>query len=343
MGYLARFALIIGASALFAGCGGSQAPMEAPSVIRSIPEDRAASEFPHLAPGADRSTAERPGYSVSTPLLYVVDYTTNSGVGDVKVYDAKANDPSPIAVITSGLYLPNGDCIDGDGTLYVGSDPASGSGWISEYALGKTEPFATITNGIDGPAFCAIDSHGNLWVANNSGPPNVTEYLKGSTTPHATITSGLTDPVGVAIDHAGDLYVGNLEPYGTSNVQVYQAGNTTPTRTITRGVRWPVGIAVDARGTLYVTNDNQPCNVEEYREGESKPFKKITDEINGPVAITFSRHGRMYETNEGTLGCAGPWPVILEFRPGSVKPSKREISQGLHTAVGVAYYPPLLP
>jgi serine/threonine-protein kinase len=166
--------------------------------------------------------------------------------------------------------------------------------------------------------------------------------LKGSVKPHASITKGLTNPNGIAIDHAGTLYVADLVPYGTSDVQVYTAGSKSPSRTITAGVTWPVGIGVDPNGTLYVTNDAQ-CNVEEYRAGQSQPYREITEGINGPNSVTFSTTGRLYLVDEGFNGCSGPWPVVLEFRPGSLKPTKKMISTGLHSPVGSAYYPPLLP
>lgn len=337
--HLSHRVLTIGAAVvIFAGCGGP--PIGGNPELIHGPQARRDVHFIEKPSWDKQTELASSEYKTSGPLLFVVNFVTNSTPGDVDIYDAKANNPNPIAVITTGLFQPNGACIDGSGTLYVGNDPASGSGWISEYRLGQTKPARTLTKGINTPAFCAIDADGNLWVA-NAGGVNVTEYLKGSVKPHATITQGLTNPDGIAIDKAGNLYVGNLVPYD-SNVQVYAPGSKSPARTITAGVTWPVGIGVDPNGTLYVTNDVQ-CNVEEYRAGQSKPYRELTDEINGPNSVTFSKHGTLYEVNAGFNGCSGPWPVVLEFRPGSVKPSKRMISTGLHTPVGSAYYPPLLP
>lgn len=331
------------AASILSACGGSQPPQAVPSVFESVSQDHGV-EWPYMAaPAAERpSSGSTPEYKVSVPPLYVANFTANHGIGDVTVYAAKANDPSPIAVITKGLFSPGGVCIDGNGILYVGNDPGSGLGWISEYPLGRTKPSKRITKGIDGPAFCTIDGQGNLWVANAFGP-NVTEYLKGSTTPHTTIENGLTHPDGIAIDQAGNLYVGNLQPTGISNVQEYAPGAKSPSRTITAGVTWPVGIAVDADGTLYVTNGNAPCDVEEYRAGQSSPYRAITDEINGPTGVTLGKSGWLYESNGGVQGCSGPWPVILEFKSGSITPSNRTISKGLNSPLGIAYYPPLLP
>jgi serine/threonine-protein kinase len=276
-------------------------------------------------------------------LLYVTNFDSPP-YGGVTVYNAQENNPAPIAVINASIFQPGGDCIDADGTLYVASNPGSSLGWISEYALGTTTPLRIITQGINIPAFCAIDRMGNLWVTNAGS--GVTEYLKGSTDPHFTLTNGLTYADGIAIDRAGNIYVGNLNaPTGKSNVQVYRPGKKSPRRTITDGIRWPVGIAVDSGGTLYVTNDVSPCNIEKYRAGQNHPYQTITKDIDGPTALTFGQAGRMYEVNEGASDCAsnGPSPVILEFRPHSLSPTKRMISSDLHVPVGDAYYPPVLP
>ena len=210
---LSRYALSVSLAAMLAGCGGSQPLVGAPGAMpQSVPQTG--------------GVGPSPQYKVSTPL-YVANFTANRGIGDLTVYDARANDPSPIAVITKGLFSPGGVCIDGVGTLYVGNDPGSGLGWISEYLLGRTKPTKTITKGIDSPAFCTIDDRGNLWVANAFGS-NVTEYLKGSTEPHTIIKNSLTHPDGIAIDHTGNLYVGDLQPSGTSNVVVFPPGSKSP-------------------------------------------------------------------------------------------------------------------
>ena len=319
--------------ALLAGCGGSPPPIGAPGAMQ---------QSHAIATRVERG-AQTPDYKVSGPLLYVTNFDAPP-YDDVTIFDAKENKPTPIAVINTDASQSNGDCIDASGTLYVGNDPVSNLGWVSEYALGQTKPLRIITQGINTPAFCAIDAKGNLWVT-NFGAATVTEYLKGATAPHFTLENGLTQPDGIAIDHAGNVYVGNLRPPSASNVQVYPPGGKSPSRTITDGITWPIGIAVDAEGNLYVTNDASPCNIEKYRAGQSHPYQTITNEIDGPTAITFAKTGRLYEVNEGVQGCTsnGPWPVILEFRQHSLSPSKRMISDDLHTPSGAAYYPPLLP
>jgi sugar lactone lactonase YvrE len=314
------------ALALLAGCGGSQPPISTPNVLQNSSQSR------ELV----KPSAVMPTYKVSGPLLYVA----NAGLTltPLTIYKANADNQKPLATISKDINNSRGTCIDSAGTLYV-TNFASGTGWVSEYALGQTKPVRVITKGIAFPGYCAIDSSDNLWVANLGGD-DVTEYLKGSTKPHATITNGLTYPVGVAIDHEGNLYVSNYKPYSAQNIQVYASGGKSPSRTITDGVSAPVGIAVDAQDTLYVTTGTPQGQIEEYRFGQSKPFRTITDKLSYPQGVVIGKNGWLYVANEGQYSNEA---AILEFPPGSLKPSSREITKGLFHPLGVAYYPPLLP
>lgn len=314
-------------AALMAGCGQVQAPLTAPNLLQQVPEGR----------GSTHAQSAGQAYRASGPLLYVASY--DETLTPLAIYNAKANNPEPVATITKDIDNSGGVCIDGEGTLYVAN--SANSGWIAEYALGHTKPLRVITKGINTPAFCAIDASGNLWVT-NIGLDNVTEYLKGSTKPHATITKGLSYPDGIAIDHSGNLYVGNLlaQFKQQSNIQVYPPGGKSPSRTITDGVTWPVGIAIDAHDTLYVTNGAESGSVEEYRSGQSKPYRSITDELVYPEDVVVDKAGWLYVANSGR---SSDDQAILEFPPHSLDPSSRKITSGFFNPQGLAYYPPLLP
>jgi hypothetical protein len=307
------------AAAMLAGCGGSQPPIGAPGAMTFQ-----ASEL-----GRARESS---GYKVTAPLLYVTNYS--AAYNNVTVYSANAKDPAPLATISDSVDTPSGDCIDGQGTLYVTNQPPSSGGWISEYPLGKTAPSKVIKSGVNTPAFCAIDAKGNLWVT-NLGLDDVAEYAKGATKPRTLITNGLTFPVGIAIDQSDNLYVANGWDASQQNVQVYAPGSKSPSRTITDGVTWPVGISVDSKGILYVANAAQD-NVEEYRSGQDDPFQTITKAMVHPVDVTVNRKGLLYVTNMGNN-------TVVEFPPGSLTPLKRQVSEGLYDPEGAAYYPAVLP
>jgi serine/threonine protein kinase, bacterial len=323
---IARAALSIGAAALVAGCG--TLPLSLSKGQGDMPPIGA----PDAMPQSSRSTVP----AGSAQLLYVTEYARSA----VLVYDTQTKSPKPKARITIGLNEPSGDCIDDNGTLYV----VDSLGWISEYPRGERRPIRIIRRGVrrGSPAYCAIDSEGDLWVTQpyveryyrRSGPC-LTEYKPGSKKPFTIITRGLSDPLGIAIDGSGNIYVANRTTTYAGNVLVYPPGGKTPARTITDGVTSPIGIGVDASGTLYVANFREN-DVEEYPAGASAPYKAITQGLDGPAAVTLNQQGWLYVANDENS-------TISEYPPGSITPSKHKISKGLYNPQGLAYYPALLP
>lgn len=308
-----RTALSIGAAVvLLAGCGGSQARWIAPTTSENTRE-------------SGDSSHQR---------LFVTEYTRDT----VLVYNASAKNPKPERQITIGLGEPTGDCIDGNGMLYV----VNSLGWVSEYPAGRSHPTKIIKKGVGDGTFCAIDHAGDLWVSSASvfrykrrSGPSLTEYKPGSKKPATIIMKGLTDPFGVAIDQSGNVYVANRVGSSSGNVVVYAPGKKVPFRTITDGATSPVGIAIDASGTLYVANVFQNT-VTEFKFGASEPYQTITQGLNDPVGVTVSAEGWLYVVNSGSSS-------IAEFAPGSLEPSKRQISKDLYAPDGAAYSPPVLP
>jgi sugar lactone lactonase YvrE len=317
------------ATALLAGCGQSQPPIGA---LGAMPQSHAIATHARRGGSWMLPEAKSAQYKTTAPLLYVTDI--DASYPNVRIYRAKAKDPSPLATISDGVNVPFGTCIDSNGTLYVTNSPPSGPGWVSEYPVGKTTPSKIIRDGVNTPAFCAIDAEGNLWLANIGGP-NITEYLPGSEKPHAVITTGLAYPIGIAIDHFGNLYVGNGFGASQQNVEVYAPGSKSPSRTITKGITSPCGLAVDSNGTLYVANEFQ-SDIAEYRSSQSVPFQTITRGISHVAGVTVDKKGTLYVANIGGS-------TVVEYALGSLKPLKRQISKGLYNPTGIAHYPPLLP
>lgn len=317
-----RYAFTMAAvAAALAGCDGSQATITAP---RPAPQSSLIAK--------DRSRQR----------LFLTDYAS----GAVLVYDATAKDPSPERRITIGVSEPSGDCIAGDGTLYVANyegDFPHFNGWVSEYPPGKRRPSRIIKRGMGSPLYCAIDSAGNLWVTDaylyrlkRLSGPSLVEYMEGSTEPNTVIMKGLSNPLGVAIDGSGNVYVANgREGSSNGNVVVYAPGTKIPARTITEGVTSPIGIAIDANGTLYVPNFSENT-VTEFESGASEPYQTITKGLDEPVGVTVSEDGWVYVINAGNNS-------VAEFPPGSIEPSRRRISKDLYDPRGAAYSPPVSP
>ncbi|MFY9630509.1 MAG: hypothetical protein WAJ94_02745 [Candidatus Cybelea sp.] len=241
--------------------------------------------------------AHYPGFLTfdRTGRLYVV-----SLYGRVSEFDAGQKLPSRII---SGVYAV-GVATDASNNAYVDSClscvPTRNRPYqkhydrIELYKAGTTKPLMHITQGVSMPRAIALDSKGNLYVANQTEHPSVTIYAPGSNKVMRTITRGVHYPIALAFDAADDLYVVNL---AGGDVVEYAPGSGQPIRTLNRGVVSPEAIAFDSSGTLYVANAgpaSSPGWISVIRPGATKPAYKITDGLSDPVAAAVDSGGNLY-------------------------------------------------
>jgi sugar lactone lactonase YvrE len=221
------------------------------------------------------------------------------GMGSVTVYPTRSKgNVAPSATIAgnsssdnTGFNMPTGIVLDSSGNLYVAnvSGGPDNVGSITIYAKGSNgnvTPKATISDSpscapcddtlLASPYGVALDSAGNIYVANSEGGPdgmgsvNVYPPLGSSTgilneAPSAMITgnsssdkTGFEFPSGLAVDSSANIYVANNgSPNGvTDSVTVYSAGsngNVAPSATIagsSTGLGAPQGIAIGPIGGL---------------------------------------------------------------------------------------------
>ncbi len=138
------------------------------------------------------------------------------------------------------------------------------------------------------PNGIALDSAGNLWLANNGG----NSVLKINPTNGQildTITEGISSPTRLAFS-GDDLYVTNT---GNNTVTVYDALTFTLEETISEAaINRPDGVAVDAYGDVYIA-DNGANNV-------------IALNTNGRLAETLTEDNSAFEfTSPGALAIHG--------------------------------------
>jgi DNA-binding beta-propeller fold protein YncE len=220
---------------------------------------------------------------------------------------------------------PNGTGDDGVGTLSLGAgalvtsdNPTASaitlrgadididtSATVQATAMPVIAPSATLS-GLSGPGAMAVDSSGNLYVANQYSD-TVSEFAAGSTTPTATL-SGLNDPDALACDAKGNLYVAN---WNNNTVSEFAPGSTTPSDTLA-GLSGPIALACDAKGDLYVVNAGNNT-VSEFAPGSTTPTATFTG-LSGPNALACDSSGKLYVTNWNNS-------TVSEFAPGSTTPT----------------------
>jgi len=289
-------------------------------------------------------------------------YVTNRGSNTVTVYAANADgNVPPLAVIggsNTQLSQPLAIALDAAEKIYVvnAGTPrdsitvypplAASTGVLNE------APSAVITGSktlLDSSSGIALDSHGNIYVANESGGPvvphegsdqgRVTVYAAGSSgniAPIATISgasTGLSFPLSIALDSADNIYVANAGTANTSDqvqsgpsITVYAAGSTgnaSPIATIA-GSNTRLydlsGIAIDSSGTLYTEGcSNGHCfSINLYPPGSNgnvSPATTISGGLTFPIGIALDSSRNIYVLN-GDDGVA-PGGAIVIFPAGS--------------------------
>lgn len=184
---LIRITATMGAAALLAACGGSQAPISAPAV-NLLNQSRAVGNG--LSPAS------------ASDLVYVTNGC--GGTCIVSYPEGKV-----VGHLDVGNGLNAGVCADGQGNVYVSHNSDSQGSEVVEYAHGGTTPIATF--GLPGVAAagCSVDpTSGNLAVMFQDSDYNVAIFTTGSQEPE--LYSARVGGFSCAYDPSGDLFVGGL-------------------------------------------------------------------------------------------------------------------------------------
>ena len=116
------------------------------------------------------------------------------------------------------------------------------------YKISAGNTIVPIGSGFNGPFGLAVDAAGNVYVA-DQGSSKIKKIPVGGGAP-IVLGSGFNAPTGVAVDAAGNIYVADYE---NNAVKKIPAGSNTPV-TIGSTFSLPVGVAVDAAGNVYVAD-----------------------------------------------------------------------------------------
>jgi sugar lactone lactonase YvrE len=137
------------------------------------------------------------GITFSGGNLYIPD----SGDETVKIFDAATGNGG--SVVGSGLPDLTGGVAASANDWFVSMHGGGGA------TAGKIldEQQGVFASGLNNPHGLAMDSFGNLFVANN-GSGTIAEYTASGQLVNSALISGLNSPIGLALDGEGNLFVG---------------------------------------------------------------------------------------------------------------------------------------
>ena len=241
----------------------------------------------------------------STPLIfkdnnnnsYAVYYSVNvqSG-GDTITFTVYKNNLPPKTFTfpindntTNGLGVQAGAMVGKynvvENAIYLALGYKLGSGGSGSSA---TYPVGTAPYGI------AIDSSGNVWVA-NYGSNNVTKLSPSGAT-LGTYAVG-TQPKGIAIDSSGNAWVAN---YGSNNVtKLSPSGATLGTYAVGTN---PESVVIDLSGNIWITNFSSSTVTKLSSNGVLIGTYTTTISYNGysPVGLAIDNSGNVWIANNST-------------------------------------------
>lgn len=162
--------------------------------------------------------------------------------------------------------------------------------WDASHA--QTVSTFLTANGLNGPDGFALDTAGNLYVANWSGGTGNT-VLKITPVAVANVFDSTSSaPDGLAFDQEGNLYVSNyssgiIHKITTSGVKtVYASGLINPS-----------ALAFDSAGNLYVSNFGS-TNVSKITPGGN--ISSFASGFSGPLGLVFDPQWNLYVSNYNT-------------------------------------------
>jgi sugar lactone lactonase YvrE len=218
----------------------------------------------------------------------VIEKVSPSGTLSIFAGTGSPGVPIPGPATSSPLNVPRGIAVDSAGNLIIADsdngavEQVTPSGTLSIIAgtpgsYGRPIPGPATSSPMDGPTGVALDSVGNLYVADEGNnqiykvtPSGTLSIIAGTgssgpPTPGRATNSEFYSPSSVAVDSTGNVYIsdqGNnliekVTPSGALSIIVGTPGSSgppTPGPAVSSSLNNPLGVAVDSAGNLYIAD-----------------------------------------------------------------------------------------
>jgi sugar lactone lactonase YvrE len=227
-------------------------------------------------------------------------------------------------------------------TMYVLNTTGSSLLSFAPGATGNVAPSSTVSGAgstLNSPSAAALDSSGNIWVANDLAN-TVVEFTQtqlatgGAPAPTVTLAAtanSLDNPTSLVFDRSGDLWVSNATNNSVVEFtpsQLATSGAPVPKVTITSdgvvpaSISAPGSLAVDGSGNLWIGNAGNNTVVrltptQLSATGTPTPAVTLTSTANSldnPNSLVFDRSGDLWVSNATNSS-------VVEFTPSQLAAS----------------------
>lgn len=190
----------------------------------------------------------------------------------------------------------------------------------SAYFSGTT---TTLAGGFALPASIAVDSSGDIFVADSAHSAVEELCAVGGYTTVQTLGSGFKSPAGVAVDRMGNVFVGDT---GNNSVkEILAAGGYQTVIALAGGFSQPLRVALDATGDVFVADSGNNAVKEILASSGYAMVNTLGSGFNQPAGVAVDGSGNVYVADWGNSAvkeilAAGSYTAVDTLASGFNKP-----------------------
>jgi hypothetical protein len=151
------------------------------------------------------------------------------------------------------------------------------------------------TSNLTGPAGVAVDSGGNIYIADTNNNRVLRETPTAGGYSESTVSSDLQLPTGVAVDGAGNIYIADTKNNRVLKESPVLTGYAESV--IKTGLGYPLAIAVDGGGDVYFANYSTVYEVA--NDGGYHEFSQWGNGFSNPSGLAVDGSGNIFIADTG--------------------------------------------
>jgi sugar lactone lactonase YvrE len=152
-----------------------------------------------------------------------------------------------------------------------------------------------LSSGIRVPTGIALDSSGNLYIADN-GNHAIDEFVRSSNTLKTLVSTGLFNPYGVAVDSSGNVYIADAS---ANAIKEWVASSQKVITLVSSGLVFPTGVAVDGSSNVYIA-DNSGNAIKEWVASSQTLTTLVSSGLRFPYGVAVDGSGNVYIADSGS-------------------------------------------